>query len=49
MDNQVHIINHPLVAHKLSIMRDKDTSVKDFRDCAYEIGLLLSDMKLQRI
>ncbi len=41
MDNQVHIINHPLVTHKLSIMRDKNTSVKDFRDCAYEIGLLL--------
>ena len=26
---KVHIMNHPLVAHKLTIMRDKHTSVKD--------------------
>ena len=26
---QVHIMDHPLVAHKLTIMRDKNTSVKD--------------------
>ncbi|MBE7044887.1 MAG: uracil phosphoribosyltransferase [Ruminococcaceae bacterium] len=41
MDKQVHVMNHPLISHKLSIMRDKNTSVKDFRECAYEIGLLL--------
>lgn len=41
MDKQVHIIDHPLVAHKLSIMRDKNTSVKDFRECAHEVGILL--------
>ena len=29
---KVHIMNHPLVAHKLTIMRDKNTSVKDFRE-----------------
>ncbi len=28
----VHVMNHPLVAHKLTIMRDKNTSVKDFRE-----------------
>ena len=27
----LHIVNHPLVQHKLSVMRDKKTSVKDFR------------------
>lgn len=27
----VHVMDHPLVAHKLTIMRDKNTSVKDFR------------------
>ena len=41
MDSQVHIINHPLIIHKLSIMRDKNTTVKDFRECAHEVGLLL--------
>lgn len=41
MDEKVFVMNHPLIQHKLTIMRDKNTSVKDFRDCAYEIGLLL--------
>ena len=31
-DKKVHIMDHPLVAHKLTIMRDKTTSVKDFRE-----------------
>ena len=29
---KVHVMDHPLVAHKLTILRDKDTSVKDFRE-----------------
>lgn len=41
MDNKVFVMNHPLIQHKLTIMRDKNSTVKDFRDCAYEIGLLL--------
>lgn len=41
MDEKVFVMNHPLIQHKLSIMRDKNTSVKDFRECAHEIGLLL--------
>lgn len=41
MDDRVFVMNHPLIQHKLTIMRDKNTTVKDFRDCAYEIGLLL--------
>ena len=41
MYDRVFVMNHPLIQHKLTIMRDKNTSVKDFRDCAYEIGLLL--------
>ena len=28
-NEKVHIMNHPLVAHKLTIMRDENTSVKD--------------------
>ena len=35
-------MDHPLVAHKLTIMRDKDTSVKDFRDLVGEVGMLIT-------
>lgn len=41
MDKMVNIMTHPLITHKLSIMRDKNTSVKDFRECAHEVALLL--------
>lgn len=41
MDNMVHVMSHPLITHKLSIMRDKNTSVKDFRECAHEVALLI--------
>ena len=40
--NKVHVLDHPLVAHKLTIMRDKDTSVKDFRELVSEIGMLIT-------
>jgi uracil phosphoribosyltransferase len=39
---RVHVMDHPLVAHKLSIMRDKNTSVKDFRELVSEIGMLIT-------
>ena len=35
-------MNHPLVAHKLTIMRDENTSVKDFRELVSEIGMLIT-------
>ena len=38
----VHVMDHPLVAHKLTIMRAKNTSVKDFRELVSEIGMLLT-------
>lgn len=37
----LHIVNHPLIEHKLSIMRDKNTVTKDFRTLLYEITLLM--------
>ena len=40
--NKVHVMDHPLLAHKLTIMRDKDTSVKDFRELVSEIGMLIT-------
>lgn len=41
-NSKVHIMDHPLVAHKLTIMRDRNTSVKDFRDLVSEIGMLIT-------
>lgn len=37
----VHIINHPLVQHKLSIMRNKETSTSEFRKLLQEISMLM--------
>ena len=37
----VHIIDHPLVQHKLSIMRDKKTSTNKFRQSLQEISMLM--------
>ena len=42
MHKNVHVVDHPLVAHKLTILRDKDTSTKDFRELVSEIGMLLT-------
>ena len=35
------VISHPLIQHKLSILRRKDTSTKDFRELFIEIDLLM--------
>ncbi len=37
----LHIVDHPLVTHKLSIMRNKKTGSKDFRQLLEEIALLM--------
>ena len=37
----LHIIDHPLVQHKLSIMRNKETSTSQFRKLLYEISLFM--------
>ncbi|MBR3984922.1 MAG: uracil phosphoribosyltransferase [Bacteroidaceae bacterium] len=37
----LHIIDHPLVLHKLSIMRDKNTSTMKFRGLLEEIAMLM--------
>ena len=37
----VNVINHPLVQHKLSIMRDKNTSTSQFRQLLQEISMLM--------
>lgn len=37
----LHIIDHPLIQHKLTIMRSKNTSSKDFRELLDEISMLM--------
>ena len=37
----LHIVDHPLIQHKLTIMREKDTSSKDFRELLDEISMLM--------
>ena len=37
----VTLVSHPLVQHKLTIMRDKNTSTGNFRQLLREISLLL--------
>ncbi len=41
MNSNVVIYDHPLIQHKLSILRDKNTSSKDFRDLVSEIAMLM--------
>lgn len=37
----LYISNHPLILHKLSIMRDKNTNQREFSAALYEISLLM--------
>jgi uracil phosphoribosyltransferase len=37
----VTIMDHPLIQHKLGIMRRKDTSTKEFRDLVSEVAMLI--------
>lgn len=50
----IHIINHPLVQHKLTILRDKNTGTKAFRELVDEIATLMAyeitrDMELEDV
>ncbi|HHU62008.1 MAG TPA: uracil phosphoribosyltransferase, partial [Natronincola sp.] len=52
--SNVHLISHPLIQHKLTMVRDKDTGSKDFRELVEEISVLLAyevtrDMPLQDV
>jgi len=38
----IHIVDHPLIKHKLGFMRKHDVTVKDFRDLASELASLLT-------
>jgi len=54
MSREVHVISHPLVQHKLTLMRRKETSTKSFRELVHEVSALLAyeltrDMPMQDI
>jgi len=42
MPDNLQVINHPLVQHKLSLMRKKSTSTQSFRTLIREVGTLLA-------
>ena len=42
MDRKVIIFDHPLIQHKLSILRSTETSTKDFRELVNEIAMLMT-------
>ena len=37
----IHVVDHPLVQHKISLMRDKMTGVKEFRELTSETAMLI--------
>jgi len=39
---QVHLISHPMVQHKLTLMRQKDLSTMSFRRLLHEISMLMA-------
>ena len=38
----VHIFDHPLIQHKISYLRDKDTNTAQFRALVEEVSLLMA-------
>ena len=52
--SELHVMDHPLITHKLSIMRNKKTGSKDFRQLLEEIAMLMGyeltrDLPLQNV
>ena len=39
-NEKVHILDHPLLQHKVAILRDEKTGVKEFREIVSEIAAL---------
>ena len=39
--SQIHIIDHPLIQHKISLLRDRNTGTKEFRELVAEIANLI--------
>lgn len=41
MENKVHVMDHPLIQHKLTYLRKKETGSKEFRELVSEIAMLM--------
>ena len=41
MENHVVIMDHPLIQHKISLLRDKNTGSKEFRELISEVSMLM--------
>ena len=53
-ESRLTVVDHPLVQHKLAILRDKGTSTKDFRELVTELAVLegyeaLRDLPLEEV
>lgn len=51
---QVHVLDHPLIQHKLTLIRDENTGSKDFRELVEEVAMLMAyevtrDFPLQEV
>ena len=40
--SKVLVMDHPLIQHKVSLMRDKETGTKEFRELLNEISMLMA-------
>ena len=54
MSESVTVVDHPLVQHKLALLRDKRTGSKDFRELMAEVSMLMAyeatrDLELQEV
>ena len=52
--SKVHVLDHPLIQHKLTFIRDENTGVKEFREMVDEVALLMTyevtrDLSLQEV
>ena len=52
--NQVMVLDHPLIQHKLTLIRDKGTGPKEFRELIEEVALLMAyevtrDLRLEDV
>lgn len=51
---RLYVFDHPLIQHKLTMIRDKDTTSKDFRELVDEVAMLMAyevtrDMQLREV
>ena len=47
--SNVFIFDHPLIKHKISILRDKNTGMKEFRELVEEITQVMTYVTMQDI